>query len=215
MQILEKYKQYGFCGIISRLYKRVFRIFGIRYEQYMIMACPLSLTTCHPLYIDLNKYLVRELSFADFEKADSREFSKQKLQIIFDRFNKPGFYAYGVFLGDDLIYSCWLSTKSFEMSESYLNGPLDDKFVLFLDDYCMPEYRGRGIHSYMNSFRLLKAKELGKKVALVIILKENLPAFKSQKKAGFHVLFDFYTLSFGKKHLSSLEQKLTKFGAIH
>ncbi len=153
---------------------------------------------------------VKELTIDDFFTGDKEEFTSNKIECLRKRFKNDGFKAYGVMKNSKLVYSCWLSTKQFEMSEHYLNRALSNDEVLFLDDFMTPHMRGCGIHTAMNIFRLQKSIELGKKKAIVIILKENKPALKSQLKVGFNIDFIFITFKCFNATWSNFNDKYQK-----
>ncbi|WP_296384977.1 hypothetical protein, partial [Winogradskyella sp.] len=56
------------------------------------------------------------------------------------------------------------------------------------------------LHNFMNFHRLKKLSEFGKKEAVVVLLSQNTPARKSQKRAGFKCFKTITTYSvFGKE----------------
>ncbi|MBD3337882.1 MAG: hypothetical protein GF353_02160 [Candidatus Lokiarchaeota archaeon] len=134
-----------------------------------------------PLKIDVS---INELEYSDLKNAILMNFGAQKLGLFKSRFEQGDYIAFGAFHNNILIYLCWISLKQFEMPYKLKILTLNHDEGLLLDAYCHPEYRGLGLHSTMNKIRLNKLLELGKKKAVGIVLKENLPAIKVQERAG-------------------------------
>lgn len=197
MKTIEKYKQYGFLNFIIRFFLSVLSKFGIKIDRWLICTQVISLELLSRIELDEN-FQLKELSFEDFK--NSGKFDKNKLFRIKKRFNKISYLAYGVFSNEDLAYYCWISLKDFEFSSDLYSMKLKPSEGLLFDAFCFPEYRGNKLHNYMNVFRLIKLIEYNKKEAVVVLLSENIPARKSQKKAGFSCSKMITTYSvFGKK----------------
>ena len=80
---------------------------------------------------------------------------------------------------------------------------------LLFDAFCFPEFRGNKLHNFMNFYRLTKLSEFGKTEAVVVLLSQNTPARKSQKKAGFDCSQIVRTYSvFGKKGYYTINKKI-------
>ena len=73
------------------------------------------------------------------------------------------------------------------------------------DSYCLPKYRGRGLHNIMNAHSLNILRENKMNVGCVIILSHNTPAFKTQIRCGMEINKVFYTYCFLRKNYSTLK----------
>lgn len=203
-------KQYGFGGYLLRCIKALLRLVKIDVNSYYYMVNELDYEKQQMLFNQSGLKNVSELSFEDFEKGDPSVFTKRKLEMIGKRFEDGGYRAYGIMEDGELIYSCWLSLRWLDSHNKCIEGLLAEDECALFDAYCSPKGRGRGIHSAMNSFRLMKAYEAGKKRSIVIILAENKPAYKSQLKTGNKVLFKFFVMNVGGKSFTNYFKKKSK-----
>ncbi|MBD3198075.1 MAG: hypothetical protein GF317_23695 [Candidatus Lokiarchaeota archaeon] len=182
MIIKDKIRQFGFSKATIRFWKFLLNKVGIRYEVFYRFTKSLNtMVEITPLKIDVS---INELEYSDLKNAILMNFSAQKLGLFKSRFEKGDYIAFGAFHNNNLIYLCWISLKHFEMPYKLQVLNLNHDEGLLLDAYCHPEYRGMGLHSTMNKIRLNKLLELGKKKAVGIVLKENLPAIKVQERSG-------------------------------
>ena len=203
-KIILLYKQYGIKGFLIRILKFVLRKIGVIYESYYYLIQNIDIEKSKK-YWEKNKIEnVKILIYEDFLTGDKDIFNHKKLDLIKIRLETANYIPYGVSVEGKLIYSCWLSLKEFSVLSNFINLNLPLDSVLFIDDYCSPSMRGKGIHTSMNNYRLIKAFEMGYKKAIVLILKENYPALKSQLKSGFQIFFSFYILKIGRFHFSNL-----------
>ena len=131
------------------------------------------------------KIPAKELEYNDFQKGDTTIFDDKKMALYRKRFKDGNYKPYGVVYEDKLAYSSWLS---FEM----IGLPIDAKPIYLKanegyleDDFCSPEYRGRGIHTQMIWFRLNELQKAGRDTAIITILNNNEPALKAATKCGF------------------------------
>ena len=62
----------------------------------------------------------------------------------------------------------------------------DDEAFLF-DSHCYESYKGKGLHTCMNYFRLKYISEYKKTKALGLVLFGNKPALKVQNKSDMHI----------------------------
>ena len=191
-RIKETYKQYGFLKFFKRVFKGFLRRIGIEINSYYFMINDIDYEKQKGLFETKSLTGVKELNYYDFLKGDKTEFTEKKLARVRQRFEDNGYHAYGIIENDRLVYSCWISLNWLESHNKFIEGPLSENDCLLVDAYCAPEGRGRGFHNAMNSYRLMKASEFGKRRGVVIILSENTPAFKSQIKTGNRVLFKYY-----------------------
>lgn len=188
MRILENIKQYGIRMSVLRLFKKIIRTFGITYESYIYLINNLNREFILDK-IQLYDYSdVVELSYSDFLAGDKRIFSDVKLELIKSRLSSGDFSCYGIKNNGLLIYSTWISTKEIVFNSNFnYTIPLNQNQALLEDSYCHPEFRGSGLHSKMNLFRIAKILEMGRVQVIAIVVKENVPALKTQLKSGFKV----------------------------
>ncbi|WP_460217910.1 hypothetical protein [Psychroserpens sp. MEBiC05023] len=180
MQLVEKYKQYGFTYFIQRLVLGGLKKIGIRIDRWLVCNQKISIGNEPSLSAG---FQVKELFYQDF--VDSNRFNSEKLNSFKSRFKKESFKAYGILCGNKLAYYCWISLDEFQFSKNLYQANLEANQGLLFDAFCFSEFRGKGLHNFMNFFRLKKLLEFGKSDAVVILLIQNKPARKSQKKAGF------------------------------
>lgn len=208
-KIRNTYKQYGFLGFIGRLVKASLSILGIRFNRYYYLVNNIDYQ-CQKETFDkkCNDQIIKVLTYNDFLLGDPEIFNAKKLKTIRYRLEQGDYLAYGIIENNKLIYSCWLSFKELQSSNSIINGLLSDNECLMLDAYCNPRFRGQGLHSMMNAYRLMKGYERGKTKCVAIILHENIPALKSQLKVGYRIAFIYYVLTlWGKSYTNFISKK--------
>ena len=197
MRIREKLKQYGLLNFIKRILLGVLSRLGISIDTWLVCTQDISIKPEDTVGID-SKFQVKEMSFIDFES--SKKFDLGKLSRIKERFDRKSFFAFGVYDKNQLAYYCWISLKEFQFRKSLYQMDLKPSEGLLFDAFCFPEYRGNKLHNFMNVYRLNKLMVHNKKEAVVILLSQNTPARKSQKRAGFNCSKVITTYSiFGKK----------------
>ena len=208
MSFLTKYKQYGFKNFLQRLVLSGLSRVGIRIDEWLICTQVINSEA-----LELNKpslvegYHVKELNLIDFES--SKLFDNIRLATINERFADPFLKAYGVYANNNLAYYCWISLKEFQFSKKLYSMEMEPSQGLLFDAFCFENHRGKGLHNYMNIFRLSKLLELGKDEAVAVILKQNVPARKSQSKAGFIYRKLIITCEiFGNKRIITSNRKI-------
>ncbi len=203
-------KQFGYGGFVKRILKFFLRKIGININSYYYLVNHIDADARRKQFENAGLPPIKELIYDDFLKGDKAVFTEKKLALIQERMNDESFHAYGIIENDKLVYSCWVSLNKMESSDKCTDGGLDDDEGLLVDAYCGPIARGRGLHGAMNAYRLLKISQYGKEKAVVIVLKENIPAFKSQKKVGFEVAFTYYVANvWGKTYTNYFKRKKT------
>lgn len=206
------FKQYGFKYFIIRIIKKLFSWIGIKFNLYYYLINDIDYTKQMKSWTEKGKDLnVSELIFEDFLSGDSLIFNKKKLESMKQRFAKGSYKAWGIIKNKKLIYSCWLSFNELSASNSIINESLKPHECLMTDDYCSPEYRGKGLHGSMNVYRLIKAYEAKKTKCIVIILYENKIALKSQLKVGFKKSFTYFVLTILGKSYTNFQAQSRKF----
>ena len=202
-----KYKQYGFINFLKRLLFGSLSRIGIRIDSWLVCTQCINVANQKAKSIG-SEFNVKALAYLDFE--NSNKFGSNKLMSFKSRFDKKTFHAYGVF--DDkheLAYYCWISLMEFQFSKNLYQMSLNDSQGLLFDAFCFPEFRGNKLHNFMNFYRLKKLSEFGKTEAVVVLLSQNIPARKSQKKAGFECSQTIRTYSiFGKKGYYTSNKKI-------
>lgn len=185
----QKCKAYGVNYILVRGIHKIMSFVGIYWETSYLLSQHINIDDvnehlkCNHL---MEKYIPTPLVLADFLKGDKSEFTERKLDIIKKRLgDKNNYQAWGIIYDEKLIYSCWVYKKELLLSYN-VRLPMDEQ-ALFMDDYCHPEYRGEGIHTMMNYFRLLNLYMFGIDSVAVLILTFNRFALASQLKVGFKI----------------------------
>lgn len=176
--------------IFKRIPHKFLSYFDIRWEVSYLLTqeiVPSKLGEWKNQIFELvQKYNVRPLTYDDFLLGDKSNFTPSKLKIIKDRFiNKEQYTAYGIVSNGQLIYSCWTYRKELILSYG-IRLPMEED-VLFMDDYCLPEYRGQRIHTQMNFYRLEQLYNMKNKKVAVLVHVYNKPALRSQITAGFTI----------------------------
>lgn len=185
--IKDKVAQYGFSRGIIRALKHVLRKIGITYEQFLFCTLQLEkekiVVKKQPL-IDIE---VKELTLDDLRNSTGIVFPKKEIDKFTQKLVKKTYVPLGCLYKNKLIYVAWISLKDFEIPYPCSQDiyTLKEDEGLLIDAYCHPRFRGFGLHTYMNTMRLKKMYELEKRGAVAVILKENIPARKSQAKVGF------------------------------
>ena len=188
-------KQYGYQGFVIRLIKFFLRKIGIKGNSYYYMVNTIDTEARRQQFEAANLPNVKELSYDDFLSGDPEVFTEKKLEVIRQRFQDGTYKAYGIVEDSRLVYSCWISLRHLESSNKCIEGDLEKNEGLLVDAYCLPSARGRGFHGAMNAYRIWQLSQNGRSQAIVIVLKENTPAYKSQKKVGFETAFTFYAVT--------------------
>lgn len=162
-----------------------------------------QITKIHYLKVEISSELVYEntstisipvtkLSYDNFLIGDKSEFNDQKLSIYTERFKDDFYSAYGIIVEGKLAYSSWISLNKLGLPADCNDILLQPDEGYLEDDYCDPEFRGKGIHTQMLWFRLNELLSVGKKYAVITIADGNMPALKAAYKCGFKSLGTFY-----------------------
>tara|TARA_B100001057_G_C22863907_1_gene955729 strand:- start:2672 stop:3148 length:477 start_codon:yes stop_codon:yes gene_type:complete len=129
---------------------------------------------------------VKILNLNDFLKGDSSIFTKKKLELIEDRLNSGNYVAFGIIFKNLLVYSCWICRSNILLPNSKMIKLKVDEGLLE-DAYCHKDFRGNGYHSKMNLYRIKYLINEGRFKIYVMVIPENIPAFKTQINSGFSV----------------------------
>lgn len=206
MQMINKYKQYGFFNFFKRILLSLLSRMGISINKWLFCTQKINETKLIEIKID-EVFQVIEMNLDDFKKTYL--FDSTKLSSFQQRFESSYFKAYGVYKNDNLAYYCWVSLQEFRFSKNLYSMKLNVSQGLLFDAFCFPKYRGNKLHNYMNIFRLKKLFEYGKSEAVVVLLNHNEPARRSQKRAGFicNKSITTYTL-FGRNKIVIKNKKI-------
>lgn len=206
----EKIALYGLSATMMMALKAILlKLFKIDWRKCYLMSRTLDDVCPPPARSDIE---VRELTLSDYDNKRWCDFLTEEKRAIYEtRFKNNKAKAYGAFVGEELAYSTWILYGEVIYSETEILLEQDD-CALLLDTYCHPQYRGCGIHNYMNQWRLYKMKEYGTKKAYVIVLSHNYPAIKTQKKCGLEVEHTFYAWRLGKRKYITFRNKGKKNG---
>ena len=188
MSIIEKIKKYSYRDL-ALIFLRKF--LGTQVGKIHYLRLNTDIDRVKNMMTDFNLE-VKELCYEDFLLGDKNVFKGKKLELIKNRLTDDNYKAYGIIEYGILVYSTWFSTKNVGLPIPTKPIPMLSKEGLLEDSYTDPIARGRGMHSQMNNYRLLKLYELGKTRVLVLVLHGNTPAFKVQFRSGFEDLGSFY-----------------------
>ena len=188
MNIVNKLKKYGIIEGFRYLCRNYLGT-DIHKAHYLRLIIDISALNSNLEGFDLD---VKELSLKDFLLGDPNVFNKEKLRIYEDRFKDSSYKAYGIIENGKLVYSTWISLHRVGMTVETRPVFLAANEGYLEDSYCDPKARGRGFHSKMNNFRILKIYEAGKTRVIAIVQHGNTPAFKVQFKSGFEDLGCFH-----------------------
>jgi hypothetical protein len=186
MIYLDKIRQYRW-RVIPRVIKSFLRKIGLNWESYLWMSKLINRDDLIERMKDYTYEDVMELTIEDFNKGDINVFDKAKRSLIQSRIESGLYKCYGIFDNNLLVYSTWLSLNKVIIPGSSITRKLSKEEGLLEDSYCHPAYRGRGYHSKMNLFRLKQLIESGRNKAIVVVIRENLPAYRTQIKSGFKI----------------------------
>ncbi len=93
-----------------------------------------------------------------------------------------------------LAYFNWIKKRQHILSEIGETLILNPREYLFLDDYTLPAYRGRGLHTYMMNERLKYCLENDANRVYILIMCFNTRAIRTIEKYGFRIKKSFFTL---------------------
>lgn len=177
------FNQYG-LGFIKRLIKSGLSRFGVVYETVYLLKIVLDPEDISKRLKEFDSTQVKSLTLNDFDYC---EFLSSDKKLLFKkRLESLNYIAFGVFKDMKLVYYSWVSFKSISLPFNFKKTLiLEEKEALLEDAFCDPNYRRRGYHSMVNIVRLKSILDNGRKNAVVIVLADNKPAIRVQKKSGF------------------------------
>ncbi|MBR0023926.1 MAG: hypothetical protein IJP59_04885 [Muribaculaceae bacterium] len=192
---------FGLKFALLKVFKAIiFRITSFRWEKYFLMA--LVLDEELSAHIDDN-IIIKEISIDDYDSNWRGDYIDEKRYLSYiDRLKRDDAVALGAFVDGKLAYSTWVLFDGIEV-----DGTIYKKksYGMLWDSYCLPEFRGRGLHNLMNAYSLNLMKDREMIYGSVLILSHNIPAYKTQIHCGLKIEKVFYTYCFLRKKYSTLK----------
>lgn len=194
-KIEEKIKLYGCWNTLYILLKSLLKkLTTITWDKYYLLSIDLSRTN-----IQFNdNFIIRKLTIEDYNSELWKDFlfNSNKKQKYIERFQNKNAQAYGVFIDNKLAYSCWILYGEILIKGTF-SIDIPQNSGLLLDDYCLPQYRGMGIHRYAIWWRSQQIVKNGGQKCFSVVLSYNKPALKSLYKCGLRVEKSFYVYRIG------------------
>lgn len=184
MSIIKKIKEKGIKGCI----KSVTRFYTITYG-YKINISILKAESNLYSFKKLDKDLLKRISIEYTNEVSLKKIEHLNSRLENDAKEKP--YVVIDHQGSICGYFHISYTNTFDSSINSIIE-LESNSVYLFDDYTFSKYRGKGVHKFAVHSRLSIAKKEGYKVALVNIIKNNIPSEKTYKQIGF-VKYKKYT----------------------
>ena len=192
----EYFQQYG-RRAFPRMFKSLFKRIGIIDESFMLLEYSINERSIDKKITSYSYNDVGNLSLLDIDKFI--DITSEKKELFRERFLSNSHSCYGILDNNKVVYFTWISWKFMNYPSIFKKRELlKDSEALLEDSFCHPKYRGKGYHSKMNFFRLKKIQEAGKTSVLVLVLKENIPALKVQRKSGFRIIKKISFFKIGK-----------------
>ncbi|MAB95073.1 MAG: hypothetical protein CMC98_03095 [Flavobacteriales bacterium] len=180
-EIFNKIRKYGISGVLDYF---IYNVIKTHWHSIHYLKSSLNYEQISNK-LDYFDFKVQELNYEDFLLGDPNEFTPRKLKIIKERLYDNSYRCYGFIDNNTLAYSTWISLKKIGIPIVKESINLLDNEGFLEDSYCHPLYRGKGLHSKFNLYRMMKIHKLGKKNCLVFVFKGNVAALKVQQKYGF------------------------------
>jgi len=181
-----KLKQYGFFNLSKRAIKRILKKLGIHFECYYILNRSIDEDINSFFLKKRLKMKVKKISYTDFEESEFFNiYPQSKIKIYKKRFSDSDFQAFAAEMDNKLVYITWIGINFLRIQAINFEKKLDKSEGALVDSFTLPEARCMGIHSFMNSYRLRRLKEMGIKKVYAAVLKGNRPALKTQLNHGF------------------------------
>lgn len=184
MKIKSFFDQYGVLAF-PRLFKALLRKGGVIFETFYLLKYAINERSVNERFNEEDYSNVKELTNKDIDSIDFVE--EKKILLYKKRLESGNYSCYAIISNGHFQYLTWISWKFMNYPIFFnISEELDPSQALLEDSYCKPEYRGKGLHSKMNIFRLKKILEKGKTEVLALVLKENKGALRVQEKSGFN-----------------------------
>ena len=184
--MLRKIRQYGIFNSAKRILQRIF-LSSFTTEQLFFKKLKKE-------DIASSSDSIQKLTYKNFKDNKSIfNLSEKKLLTFKKRFSKKTYTAFGFFIDDKLVYYTWISFSDFEPERYKKFISLANDQALLLDSRCLPEYRGRAIHTKMVNHRLEYCLKNNRPNVFVLVDIINIPALKVWQKLNFSVVKIFKT----------------------
>lgn len=192
---------YGCRLALLKLFKAfIYRLTSFRWEKCFLMSRVLN----NEIQFKKGDYIIiRDIEIADYDASWKDDYiNKERYTSYLDRFKRDDALALGAFVDGKLAYSTWVLLNGVEVDGNIYKK---DGYGMLWDSYCLPKYRGGGLHNLMNAYSLNVMKSKGMIYGCVLILSHNIPAYKTQIRCGLKKERVFYTYSFLRKKYSTLK----------
>lgn len=204
-QIKEKIILYGYLQTFILIIKScVKKLFFISWDNYYLMEREITASDIYAFDKDLE---IRKLSATDYDNDLWKAvfWNNQKQQLYIKRFMNPDSVAYGVFCDKNLACSGWILYGEVAIREQF-HYMTDKSTGLLFDDYCHPEYRGRGLYKLLTNYRISEMAKNGVSKGYVVVLSYNRASIKAQLRCGFRVKKKFHIVTLGHITYCSLKK---------
>jgi hypothetical protein len=195
------FELYGWKFALLKIIKAfIFRVTSFRCEKCFLMTRKLD----KEIPIHLNEGItIRELEIDDYDSCWKEEYvNDRRFTSYLCRIKRDDAIAIGAFIDGKLAYSTWILFNGIEVDGTIY---IKKGYGMLWDSYCLPKYRGRGLHNLMNAYSLNIMKNKGMNYGCVLILSHNIPAYKTQIRCGLKKDKVFYTYCFLRKKYSTLK----------
>lgn len=196
MSKIKQYIQlYGLWNTLLRIFKSLLKkVFHFTWEKGYLLAR--TQQDVIPL-AEPNGFSVKQLEQNDlFGDRHWQEYVQGSKDFLVQCFASDYAKAYGAYVDGRLAYVTWTLYNFIE-----LNGELIPAKGVATEwnVYCLPEFRGRGIHSFVKAWTVNEMLRNGAHKCCSITLAYNRPALRAQYKLGFSIKKTFYIVNYGKK----------------
>lgn len=191
---------YGIVIALQRVSKAIlWKLFRFTWEKCYLMS-RINGKLLSLQHIDNSE--IRELKRDDlFGNTLWREYLIGNSQYVSQCFDLDYAKPYGIYIDGTLAYVTWILYDHIEREGQHTEAT---GCAMQWYAYCLPEFRGKGIHSFGKAWAINEMTRNGVKKCYASTLAYNRPALKTQEKLGFSVEDTFYIISFGKKKIYKL-----------
>lgn len=199
--IVNKFKDYVHLYGLRNTLQRVFKFFLSNVFHYSWEKAYL-MSRKQKTEIQLqssNEFTIRPLNQDDLFGDDHwKTYVEGCKDFLLRCFSSDFAKAYGAFVDDRLAYVTWILYGFVELNGKLIQAP---DVATEWNVYCLPEFRGRGLHSYVKAWATNEMLRNGAQKCCSVTLAYNRPAMKTQEKLGYSVEKTFYIISLGKKKI--------------
>ena len=196
---MSKFKQYiqlyGLWNTLLRIFKSLLiKVFHFTWEKAYLLSR--TQQDVIPL-AEPNGFSVKQLEQNDlFGDRHWQEYVQRSKDFLVQCFASDYAKAYGAYVNGRLAYVTWTLYDYIEINGELIpaKGVATEWNV-----YCLPEFRGRGLHSYVKAWTINEMLRNNAQKCVSITLSYNRPALKTQNKFGFNIEKTFYSFRIGDK----------------